>query len=152
METIEDEGKAQAIRNGHGDEQGGKQVEKQQQQQERPVTGAEIVGQAEEHEEQSQIRHDWSKIETAISSLSNNTLDDCVKRLNELVFNKIYKAANDDISIETFDNIMTEIDDEVKRQDIDKHKSQYDGKEIRQFISQPVIFVLSLIFQTFVLK
>ena len=179
METIEDEARLQgqaqaqlqprgqeqsaaqreAAIQGHADEQGGKQVQQQQ----RQLTGPEIVGQAnkqqeQEQQQQSQIHHDWSKIETAIATLSDKTLDDCVKRLNSSVFNKVYKSSKvderkHDISIETFDRIMSEIDDEVKTQDIDKEnetkkneKAQYVGKETRQFISEPVSFVPFFLF------
>ena len=103
----------------------------------------------------SQIRDDWYKIEKAISTLSDKTLDDCVKRLNESVFKKISKSVKidevkDDISIETLDKIMSEIDDEVKTQHIDtgkenanknKEKAQYVEKEKRQFISKPVMYM-----------
>ena len=100
----------------------------------------------EEEEEQSQIHDDWSKIEKAISSLSNKTLDDCVKRLNESVFKKIYKykckvvdEIKDDISITTFD-------DDVKTQ-------QHNYKqEMRQFISKPVmlyVYIYILFFLSF---
>ena len=101
----------------------------------------------------SQIHHDWSKIEEAIACLSSKTLDDCVKRLNESVFSQlpVSKSANVDeikaeISLETFDKIMNEIDDDVKTQHIvkenkDKQKPQYVGKEMRQFISKPVIYI-----------
>ena len=133
----------------HTDEQGGKQVPQQQ----RSVTGPAIVTQAskqqEQAQEQSQIHHDWSKIEKAISSLSDETLDDCVKRLNESVFRKLYESSNvdrskHDISMKTLDRIMSEID--VKTHYIDKQnknknneKEQYVGKERRQFISKPVM-------------
>ena len=99
----------------------------------------------------SQIHEDWYRIQTAITTLSNKTLDDCVKRLNSSVFEKLYKSANvdeikDDISMETFDKIINENDDDVKTQCIDeenqsKQKPQYVGKETRQFISKPVIHI-----------
>ena len=67
------------------------------------------------------------------------------------MFNKLYKSlkvgeSRDDISMETFDKIMSEIDDEVKTQHIDKEnknkqKAQYVGNETRQFISKPVIYI-----------
>ena len=111
----------------------------------------------------SQIHDDWSKIQTAISSLSNKTLDDCVTRLNKSLFNKLYKSTKDDISIETFDKIMTEIDDDVKThvQCVDtksenkkNDNSRYVDKEKRQFIIEPVIFVpflsIFFVFLTFV--
>ena len=131
----------QAAMQGHGhiDEQGGKQAQQREQEQ--------------EQQQQSQIHDDWSKIETAISSLSNKTLNDCVKRLNESLFNKLYKCTKveekkDDISIETLDKIMSEIDDDVKTQYIaidtknenkKNEKSHYVEKEMRQFISEPVM-------------
>ena len=101
----------------------------------------------------SQIHDDWSKIQRAITGLSEKTLDDCVKRLNESLFNKLYKSAKieeskHDIPIETFDKIMSEIDDEVKTQHIDKQKEnkknqkgQYVGNKRREFISKPVIYI-----------
>ena len=105
----------------------------------------------------SQIHHDWCKIEKAIATLSDKTLHDCVKRLNSSVFNKLSKSAKvdeiqKDISMETFDKIMSEIDDEVKTQHIDKEnenkenqKPQYVGKASRQFISNPVIYIFDCI-------
>ena len=130
----------QQHRDTHG--QGGKQV----QQQKRPVTGPEIVGQGskkeeqEQQQEQSEIHDDWSKICKAISSLSDATLDDCVKRLNDSLFKKLCKSSEikADISIETFDIIMNEIDDDVKIQHLDK--------KIRKFIKKPVMlkFVFAL--------
>ena len=110
----------QTAMQGHrdADGQGTKQEEQQHQQRE---------------QEQSQIHDDWFKICKAISSLSDGTLDNCVNRLNDSVFNKLYKSyeIKDDVSIETFDIIMNEIDDDVKTQHIDK--------EIRQFITKPVM-------------
>ena len=107
--------------------------------------------QQQQEQEQSQIHDDWSKICQAILRLSDATLDDCVKRLNSSVFNKIFESYSikDDISIDTFDNIMNQIDHDIKTQDIEKEnenkkneKSQYDAKEIRQFITEPVVLHL----------
>ena len=149
---------------GHADRQRGKQV----QQQERPVAGRETVEQASKQEEQEQqrqsgIHHDWSKIQTAIESLSDKTLNDCVKRLNSSLFNKLYQSANVDerklkhmheISMQTFDKIMSEIDDEVKTQRIEEENenkktdnAQYVGKERRQFISKPVMCLFNICFK-----
>ena len=103
----------------------------------------------------SQIEDDWSKIQTAIASLSDVTLDDCVKRLNESVFKTLSKSAKveeskNEISTETFDTIMSEIDAEVKTQHVDKQKENknkkkrkysYVGQESRQYISNPVIYL-----------
>ena len=100
----------------------------------------------------SPIHDDWSKVQKAIGSLSDKTLDDCVKRLNESVFNKlsIHKSSKIDISMETFDKIMNEIDDDVKTQENKNNPKTGDiGKERRQFISEPVIF--GPFFLTFVL-
>ena len=102
----------------------------------------------------SHIHDDWYKIEKAISTLSDKTLDDCVKRLNSSVFNKLYKSSKvdeskHDISMEIFDKILNEIDDDVKTQNVEeenanknKQKGQYVGKEMRQFISKPVMLHL----------
>ena len=138
-------GQTQLAGQRQADGQGGKQVQQQQ----RPVTGPEIVGQGSKQEEQelqhqqqeqSEINDDWSKICQAISSLSDATLDDCVKRLNSSVFKKLSKSCEikDDISIETFDTIMKEIDDDVKTQHVDK--------KIRKFISEPVMLHLCFAF------
>ena len=127
------------------DGQGGKQVHQPQ----RPVTEREMVGQGgkqkeQEHQhqqrEQSEIHDDWSTICKAISGLSDATLDDCVKRLNDSIFKKLCESCviKDDISIETFDIIMNEIDDDVKTQHIDK--------EIRKFINKPVMLKFVLCF------
>ena len=109
----------------------------------------------------SQIHDDWHKIQTAISSLSDKTLDDCVKRLNELVFNKLSTSKSSkvdeskhDISMEIFDKIMSEIDDDVKTQHLDKenknkYKGQYVGKERRQFIRKPVMLYCIFILMPF---
>ena len=106
----------------------------------------------------SQIHHDWSKIQTAIAGLSDVILDDCVKRLNSSVFSRLYKSSKvdgikHDISMETFETIMSEIDDEVKAQYIDKEnenksneKGQYVGTVRRQFISKPVIYTFYAFF------
>ena len=134
-------GQTQTAMQEHRDakEQGGKQVQQQQ----RPVAGRKIVGQGikqeeqehqqEQQQEQSQIHDDWSKICKAVSSLSDTTLDDCVKRLNSSVFKKLSKPSEikNDISIETFVIIMNEIDDDVKTQHVDK--------KIRKFIKKPVM-------------